>query len=235
MLNRLKQFLLLKMKAQKKKLLIIIGITVSVLFVFIALNQYAVYFPAALYSLEQREISDEKIVVAACPTFYYLLQELEKNDINIIKTAFTTESIYYLQNNEADLIIAGRALKPGEPQLLYEIIGSGYSFIGKEEFLIQEKEMNNYDFFTDLSKAAILEKFPYIAKNRILEIENVYDYLDYGIIVTSIENTDYSKSQIVHIYKEDGSRHRFSRAPIIYYSHLSDKNNVNYIKEITVK
>ncbi len=218
------------MKNQKKKILIILGIAVLALLVFIVFQQDSSYSPAAVYYPLQEENKELKPIVAGCPTFYYMLDELSNDGVGVIKTDSTAESFYLLQQGKADLIIAGRALMPEEPKFPFEIIGPGYSFISEKELLILDKEMGDYDFFTDLPSKEIIEKFPYIIHDKISKVENVYDYLSEGIIITSVENTDYSKSEIVHVYKEDGFRHRFSRAPIIYYSKTS--NNLDYIKNL---
>lgn len=217
-------------KNKKIKIIIIAGAIIALLLVFISLSQDNIYSPAAVYKPLQAEISGQTITVAACPTFYYLLEKLKNNNINIVETNSTAESLYFLQKNKTDLIIAGRKLKPEEPQFLSEIIGSGYSFISDKELLIQEKEMGNYNFFTDLSPDEIIDKFSYIIPGKISEVENVYNYLSRGIIITSVENTDYSKSKIVHIYKKDSSRHRFSRTPIIYFSNSLNKDIIENIK-----
>jgi hypothetical protein len=215
------------MKDKNKKTLIILGIAILILFVFIIFQQHDSRLPAATYYPLQEE---NKVTVAGCPTFYYMLDKLSNNEIDVIKTNSTAESLYYLQKGKVDLIISGRNLRPDEPKFSFEIIGPGYSFISEKELLIFDKEMSNYDFFTDLSGKEIMKNFPYIIYDKISEVENVYDYLNAGIIITSVENTDYSKSGIVHVYTEDGSRHSFSRTPIIYYS--ENVNNLDYIKNI---
>ncbi len=214
----------------KSSIIITVMVAVIAVLLFVSLSQDDIYSPATIHSIPETEILEEKITVATCPTFYYLFEGLEKNNINVVKTNFTAESLHFLQKNEVDLIVTGRKLKPEEPQFLSEIIGFGYSFISDREFLIQEKEMGNYNFFTDLSSSEILDNFSYISPEKISEVENVYNYLNQGVVITSAENTDYSKSEIVHIYREDGSRHRFSRTPIIYYSSFLDKSVVqNFI------
>jgi hypothetical protein len=215
------------MRGKNKKNLIILGIATLILSVFIVLQQNDSYLPAAIYHSLQEE---NKVTVAGCPTFYYMLDKLSNNGINVIKTNSTAESLRYLQESKADLIIAGRALKPEEPNFDSGIIGPGYSFVSENELLILDKQMGDYDFFTDLSAEEIIEKFPYIIYDKILKVENVYDYLDAGIVITSVENTDYSKSEIVHVYTEDRSRHLFSRTPVIYYS--ENVNSLDYIKSI---
>ena len=203
------------MKSKKSILIVVAAIATVILLFFTGQRQNSTHFLAATLNPFQGE--SQSLVAAACPTFYYLLDEFKENGFEAIETASTAESLYYLEQDRADLIIAGRALKPKEPQFPFKVVGRGYSFIADKEFVVSEKEMGDYNFFTDLSAKKIIDDFPYITEDRIKEIKNVYDYLSNGIIITSFENTDYSKSKIVHIYKENGSRHRFSRTPVIYY------------------
>ena len=155
-----------------------------------------------LFSPKEEDLS----VIAACPTFHYLLEE------NDIRSRSTAESISYFLEGEVDAFISGRMLKPGEPDLSYEIIGPGYSFIFYKELVILEKEMGNYLFYTDLD--GVSEDFPYIKK--IEKVSDVYNYIEEGIVITSAENTDYSKAEIVSVFKDNGERVRLSRTPIMY-------------------
>jgi len=220
------------MKKQKKlqsKILIFTAVITGVLLAFLFFFRPTDRFLAAL----QFPFLPEKqgMIVAACPTFYYLLDELQETGVEVIKTNSAAEILYYLQKNGADLIIAGRMFKPGEPQFSFEVVGPGYSFLADKEFAIQEREMVNYLFFTDLSAEEITGRFPHIIEEKILETDDVYAYLDQGIVITSVENTDYSISEIVHVFRGDGSRHRFSRAPVIYYKEYPGAEFLSAIKE----
>lgn len=177
-----------------------------------------------------KSLSQEKIKIAVCPTYFKIAEKINTEKYEIIKTDSTAGSLALLDNQKVEMVLSGRVLKPEEPQFSSEIIGFGYSFISDKELLIQEKEMRDYNFFTDFSSSEIIDKFSYIIPDKISEVENVYNYLDRGIIITSVENTDYSKSEIVHIYKEDGSRHRFSRTPIIYYSDSLNRDIIENLK-----
>jgi hypothetical protein len=92
-------------------------------------------------------LKQENLSIAACPTFYYLLDELESSGINVIRTNSTSESIYRLQNNQVDLIISGRKLRPEEPVLKYEVFGAGFSLLAEREIAIYENEMGGLSFF----------------------------------------------------------------------------------------
>lgn len=175
------------------------------------------------------QYSDFRLTVAGCPTFFYLLDKIESDQIEVIRTRSTLESLYYLNYGMVDLIISGRALRPEEPGFQFNIIGPGYSFISKEEMVILEKEMGNYYFFTDLPQKEIIKKFPYIREEKLVEVNDVYKYLEEGIIITTLLNTDYSISEVTHVMREDGFRNRLSRTPTIYYR---KENNFDYFQEI---
>ncbi len=194
------------------------------------LGVIAVMFLFVMIVFSQQSSEQEiPLAVAACPTFYYILDSLEESGVKAVRTSSTKESIYYLSKNKVDLIISGRVLKPEEPDLYSKVIGPGYSFVSHQEQLVFDEEMGDYDFFTDLYKEKIVDNFPYIADESLREVEEVYDYLEKGIVITSAENTDYSKSEVVHVHKKDGSRHRFSRTPI---AHSQDINNIDRFKVI---
>ncbi len=220
------------MKNRKK--IAIMGVIISAVFVFVVFIRYNAHYPgpAAIYNLSRTKISEQEIIAAACPTFYYLLEELNNSGIGIIKTDSTAQSLYYLHKNKADFIISGRTLAPGEPAFPSEVIGSGYSFISSQTISVLDEDMGDYKFFTDLPVENILDKFPYISKSQILKVDNVYSYLEDGIGITSAENTDYSRSSIVNIYRNDNSRHRFSRTPIIYYSKFLAESDIEQIAVI---
>ena len=183
-----------------------------------------------LMLLVKENSSQEKFTVAACPTFYYILEKIEE-DFNTVKTNSTGESIRYLEEGEVDFAIGGRALFPEEPGFFFEVIGEGYSFISQEEIIIFEEEMGDFNFFTDLKKSEVLTNFPFLPKEKIEEVTNVYDYLEQGVVVTSLENTDYSKGGPVYLIDESGSKVRSSRTPTVYYSDPEKRELIVKIKK----
>lgn len=206
------------------------GIFITVLVIVFATGFFVLINRGENYHFPVDELpKQEKIRIAVCPTYFKAVETINIEKYEIIKVESTAEGLFLLDNHIVELVLSGRALKPEEPQFLSEIIGHGYSFIFDKELLIQEKEMGNYNFFTDLSASEIIDKFSYIIPDKISEVENIYNYLKQGIVITSLENTNYSKGEIVHIYKEDGSRHLFSRTPIIYYF---DPLNKDIIKDV---
>ncbi len=185
-------------------------IAIILLFSFILARQraFSPRLPAESY---------EKPVVAACPTFYYLLEKLEENGFSVLRTKSTAESFYLLEKEEVDAAISGRATSPGEPDFSFNVIGPGYSFLSSKEKVIMENEMGFVDFFTDMEKEIILNDFPFISENNLRQINDVYDYLEEGVIITSVLNTDYSRGRVVHVFRENGERVRLSRTPVFYY------------------
>jgi hypothetical protein len=174
---------------------------------------------------------DKEISVAACPTFHYMLDELKSKGINVIETDSTAESLYYLENNKVDLIISGRPLKKEEHKgYLYEIIGQGYDFVFYYEIEINEREMENIVFYTNIDKQKIIDDFQYITEENLIEIENIEDYIKKGIIITHLEDkTEYG---IVHVLNEFNRRVHLTRRPRIYYLLKTDLNQIREVEAI---
>ncbi len=208
------------MRAAKITGLVVTGI---LLFVFFLQREERILLVTAFNE------KTKEVTVASCPTFYYMLDKLEKEGIEVVKTRSTAESMEKLIDGKADFFISGRALMPEEPDFFAEVIGPGFSFIYKESIYMHEKEMAHVPFYTDLSTSKIKERFPLIDEN-LYEVGDVYDYLEEGIGITSFENTDYSRSKVVHVFQDNGNRSRYSRIPVIYY--LEKKDDVLRIKSI---
>ncbi len=160
---------------------------------------------------------ESRTVVAACPTFHYMLEVLEKEGFDVVKTSSTSESIKLFLKEETDFFISGRRLKPSEPSPFFKILGPGFSLLASHEIVILEEEMEKILFYTDLDLEEILEKFPFL-QNNLLKVEDIYEYLNKGVLITSVENTDYRKAEPVHVLGPSGKRSRFSRTPLLYYS-----------------
>jgi hypothetical protein len=156
----------------------------------------------------------EKIKVATCPSCWEIAKNINSNKYEIIPTGSTAESIALLENKKVDMILAGQKLKPQEPKLKEVLIEEGYSFLNNQEATIFIDQLSNYNIYSDLDEEELKEKFPI---EKIQTVSNVYEYLNKGIIITSWENTDYQRAEIVHVLKEDGSRVKLSRQPTIYY------------------
>lgn len=172
--------------------------------------------------------------VAACPTFYKILEtlEIENKNIKTIKTRSSTESLILLKNNRVDYVISGRALKPGE-LFNYRTIGKNnnyYSFLGKDELTIYYSDLNNYTFYTDLDLKKTREE---LKIKNIVKTDNIYEHLEDGIIITSWNNTDLNLAKIITILNKDGSKLAKSRIPIIYFN--NKEKEIKNIKEIIQK
>ncbi|MEX0918472.1 MAG: hypothetical protein WDZ85_00670 [Candidatus Paceibacterota bacterium] len=162
----------------------------------------------------------EKIKIATCPTYYELSKSLNLEKYQVIKTSSTAQSLVLLESGQADMILAGRTLKPTEPQMDSLLIKEGYSFLSNQEATIFVDQLNGYNIYTDLDEEELKQKFP--IKN-IQAVASVDEYLDKGIIITSWENTDYNKASIVHLLEKNGERVKLSRQPTIYCPNACDE------------
>ena len=170
----------------------------------------------------------KKIVVAACPTFYEILDKLGRNFYEVIKTQSTLESLALLSENKVDIVMAGRILKPDEPDFEKVILGKGYSFISESEQTIFTDDLKEIQVFTDIDKNEINKLF---SINNMEKVDNVYDYINKGVVITTWENTDLNRAEIVHVYNTDGNRNIYSRIPILYYKKTFDLMVINSLKE----
>jgi hypothetical protein len=197
-------------------------LAISLFFIFCATLLLMGSFSKEDEILGLEEAEKEILSVAVCPSFYNLLSG--NGSIDIIKTDSTSESLELIEKGEVDAVISGRALKKEEPQLSYQIIGDGYDFLYKDEVIILEKEMEFIPFFTNIDVDKIISDFQYISKENILKVDNVFDYLEEGVVITLLE--DKLIGEVAHILKEDGTRVYLSRRPRIYYLGEEVKNEV---------
>ncbi len=174
-----------------------------------------------------------EVSVAGCPTFYYLLERLSEEGVGVVKTNSTAESISYLQQGKADMVIGGRALMPSEPPLSSFVVGEGYSFFSSFNLTIHEKEMSEVPFFTDLKKEEIIRDFPSINPENLEEVNDVYNHLNEGIAISRVENTDYTRAKVVYVIGDNNKKVRMSRTPVLYYDQeLVEEKLINAIIEI---
>lgn len=174
---------------------------------------------------------NEKIVkIAVCPSFYNSLKNgLDKDYYSVILTNSTSESLALLSQKKVDYALGGRILRPEEPRFNYRIIGDGFSFLAFKELTIYDYNLSLYPIFTDLDTNLVKENFGSL---DISLVDDVYEYLEAGVIITSWDNTDYSRASIVHLLKVDDSRNLKSRLPIVYCYNNCQKNVVSEIKNI---
>ncbi len=182
--------------------------------------------------LEKDELSrKEEIVVAACPTFHYMLNKIEEEQIaDIVRVANTAEGLGLLSDKKIDILISGRALMPGEPDYSFTVVGPGYDFIYKNEIIINEPEMMFVPFYTDLDLEKIIEDFRYISTDNIERVDDIDRYLGQGVVITLLE--DKMKGEPVHITENNNSRVRLSRRPRMYYSSDTNKNILEEVENI---
>jgi hypothetical protein len=174
---------------------------------------------------------DEKLFIAVCPTYQYISEKIKDNEsIVIVKTDSTAESLKLIKAGEVDAVISGRALKKEEPQLLSQVIGEGYDFIFKNEIIIFEEEMEFVPFYTNLQTDQIIDNFKYLSEENLTKIENIEDYLERGVVITSLDG--FLIGEPAHILKEDNSRAFLSRLPRIYYSENFPSQHIDFLKSM---
>jgi hypothetical protein len=152
-----------------------------------------------------------------CPTFAdYNLGSLFP-DVELVLTNSTAQSLSMLKAGKVDYVVAGRKLLPGEEYLNLKstiLENVGYSFLSSLVNSITTVDYDDVDFFTDLDPD-VLEKE--LGIRTITKVDDVYAFLDKGIVITSVENTDYARADLVHVLEADQSRRvPLSRTPILY-------------------
>lgn len=157
--------------------------------------------------------SSPTTIIAVCPTYHELAKKLDSKKYLVIETNSTADSIALLKAGEVDSIFTGRTLKPDEPQLEAHVIKEGFSFLSKNEMTIRKEELANFVIYTDLDENQLNSVFDI---NNIVQIDDVYKSLDKGIIITTWENTDYSKANLAHVLEDNGQRLNLSRRPTLY-------------------
>ncbi len=169
---------------------------------------------------------EETLIIAACPTFHYILDEI---DLKGIRTESTAKSLELLENGNVDLVISGRPLKIDEADFFFEIVGSGYDFVSVNGMIINESEMSSMIFYTDMDIKDVLSDFKYLSDENLNEVDDIDDYLDKGIVITQLNEM---KGENVHVFKNNGHRVRSSRRPRLYFKSHPDKEIIERIKAI---
>jgi hypothetical protein len=183
-------------------------------------------------NLEVKDVIKDSTYVAVCPTYQSLRDELIEDGFEVIKTNSTSESISLLRNGSVNLVISGRKPKSAEIDLKYKAVQleGHYSFLSEKSLTIYEDNLSLYDIYTDQDTEKVKKIFKV---ENIAKVDNVYEYLDKGIVITSWNNTDYSRSSVVHILNFEGTRNPKSRMPFIYYS-TNANNYVDVIEEVAI-
>lgn len=155
--------------------------------------------------------------IAVCPTFAdYNLDGLFP-DIELVPTNSTAQSLSMLRDDRVDHVVAGRKLLPHEEYLNFKstiLENVGYSFLSSLVNSITTRDYDGVDFFTDLDVDVLKKE---LGIKTITKVDDVYAFLDKGVVITSVENTDYTRADLVHVFEADQSRRvRLSRTPILY-------------------
>ena len=164
----------------------------------------------------------KKIKIAVCPTYHKMGKNIDVEEYEFIETKSTAESLNLLKSNDVYMVLAGRVLKPTEPKLKSLLVKKeGYSFLSDQVKVVKAKDLNNYEIYTDLDGALVKKVF---SIKKINQVDDVYKFLDKGIVITSWENTDYARAEIVHVLEDSGERVDLSRRPTLYFSQTYEKD-----------
>jgi hypothetical protein len=162
------------------------------------------------------EISSVKRI-AICPTMDRVIsKEIVYDEYFFVNVDSTSEAVLLLNNGEVDYVISGRIPSAeegiGEYLHLYDGLDR-FSFLSNIREFVYTLELNSYPIYTDLEEGILEDMF---SLNDINYVEDVYEYLDEGIVVTTWQNTDYTKGSLVHIMDSGTSRNIFSRLPTLF-------------------
>lgn len=175
------------------------------------------------------EKEDKKIKIATCPTFFQFFIDNDYDDFEVILKSSSGEAISLLNNEQVDFALAGRVAKTNESNLNSVILKENFSFLSNNEISVYDYNLVNYSFYTDLELDTVKREFDII---NLVKVDNVYNYLDKGIVITSWENTDLRFAEIVHVLKADNSRNIKSRAPVLFCKNTCDLDLTNILKSI---
>lgn len=175
-------------------------------------------------------VQKENIVVGACPTFHYLIYDLQEEGYSTVKLESPAEGFQRTEEGEVDLFLSSRGVGQGEPDFSFLNLEPGYVFLFREEAVLLEKEMGMVNFYTDQPVEEILENFSYILKENLEKVGDVENYLQEGVVITSIENE--KKGEQVHVREETGRKLRLSVVPRLFYSSEIPEKEALAIKEI---
>ncbi len=167
----------------------------------------------------------DQIKIATCPTFQRFF---ENTNFSLTKTNTTSQSFSLLENGHVNYIIWWRKAKWWEYYQDYKILGQGYSFLAKQSTIIWSQELQTINFYTDLDDVESIKEIFWI--KNLEKVENIYNYIDQNIIITSRENTDYTRWDIIHVLHPNWERYIQSRIPILYCRNICEKDVINIIK-----
>jgi hypothetical protein len=166
-------------------------------------------------------VAGERVrAIAVCPTFYTSVDNLG-DGYTVVRTESTAESLQLLDSGRVDFAIGGRMPLPEEENLEYMVLDDSerFSFLFKESVVVMEKNLRDMVVYTDQDVDLIREIF---GITEVVVVEDVYEYVQEFVIITSWDNTDYSKGNIVHLLDSNGSRNYNSRIPVLFYRQEGD-------------
>jgi hypothetical protein len=225
---------------KNKKYLILSTLTAFILFLFF-ISSGNVFSLKNKEALGEEEIPAfcpapvEKLSIATCPTFYDYLNEISDDSIDIVFTRSTSESLDLLSRGFVDYVLSGRTLLPGEKDFGHEILADfkdSYSFLSLTGKTIKESDFDEYIFYTDKDVDDIRSIFGIREIAKVKDAYSLNDLDDKVVIITSWDNTDFEKYQIVHVLKDDESRFFESRIPVLYFEDSCDYQFIEKIKNI---
>jgi len=197
-------------------------IFISILIVFL----FTIFI--LVFAWEDKKKDLDLIKVAACPTFYYKINKLNSDNFSVILTNSTSESLNMLKLGQVDYALGGRILFPHEPNFEFNVVGEAFSFLSSQSKIVYDYQLLKHSIYTDLDIDILKKNFgdlDYIA------VDNVYNHLENNIVVTSWDNTDFSRAEIIHLLKHDNSRIIESRLPTVFCYDKCSYNIIDNIKK----
>jgi hypothetical protein len=168
------------------------------------------------------DLTEARVIkIAACPSMLALINEDLDQDIVIIETSSTADSLNLLANGQVDYVLSGRPLKPSED--LYEQVfldKRGYSFVSTLSQSTLIDDLKNSPIYTDQNLQEIADRLG--LENAIL-IEDISTRPKPSWAVTSWDNTNYQDEDILHVLNADNTRYLLSRTPILYCHHCQQE------------
>lgn len=160
----------------------------------------------------KNEVSRGKLI-AACSIPYNKYKSLIPYPHKIIETSSTAESMELMKMNKVDLVISSRTKLTEERAEKGFVLKKGYAFLSNRQFFVFQEELSSYKIFTDQDVDLIKDLF---SLEEVEFVFNPYDFLDKGIVITSWDNFDYSKAELVHVFNNKGEVLLASRQPALY-------------------
>jgi hypothetical protein len=133
------------------------------------------------------EVDDGLLRIALCPTWYFLEEPLREEFGSLLvlyKTFSTSESLGLMEKDHVDYVLAGRTLYEDEGEYENVVLGDGLAFVSKEAKFIQESEINDYSYVTnlDLSYVKDFVVLKNIEKGDIRKLKKILFIFSDGMI-----------------------------------------------------